>query len=56
MLEKEMEREMKMSKQSSANNSFQNKNKINDNGKEVDLNNGVQNPENTKKEKQKTMH
>ncbi len=56
MLEKEMEREMKMSKQSSANNSFpKTKIRLMINGKEVDLNNGLQNPENTKKEKQKTM-
>lgn len=54
MLEKEMEKEMRMSKQSSANNSFpKTKIRLMINGKEVNLNNGMQKPENVKKEKQK---
>lgn len=56
MLEKEMEKEMRMSKQSPTNNNFpKTKIKLMINGKEVDLNSGMQKQGENKKEKQESV-
>ncbi len=56
MLEKEMEKEMRMSKQSPTNSNFPKaKIRLMINGKEVDLNKGIQKSEEAKKEKQKSI-
>ncbi len=56
MLEKEMEKEMRMSNQPSPSNNFpKTKIRLMINGKEVDLNNGIQKSGETKKEKQKAL-